>query len=380
MRSYKFIFSVACALLLQVAPRVWALPASNSIQLLVSCENGNGGFLNNCFQDLESLNQWLSTRSPTPANPLRIEIGPGDFQGTFECKGKGGIAIEGAGRAASSITANMANLEPGIKASNCSGLSVAHLTIRGGYRAVHLGGNSVTTWTDVEILGGARGVYSTYNCDPSLTKHTWYNSRIEAIPRGMAIAYDARCGEHKIYSSELVANGSASQYGGIPNNVVALKADQTEKVTVHVVGSTLRALLSMPNSGAVPVSAIQADRGAEVLVVGSQIEAISNEAHDLWVLSANSGGVIRIDASSYKLTTVAPGVVSRINTNGGFVYAPYHWPVLPNPALVPGYRSQHGADTSTLMDTSDGHPHALVYDMNCPGEAVWYDQLDNVCR
>ena len=359
-----------------------AAPAADTILLRTSCDNGSGGVLNNCFQDLTSLNQWVAGQVPSPANPLRIEIGPGTFQGTFECQGIGGISIEGSGITTTTISSDLSSLEPGILTSDCSGLNVAHLTVKGGYRAVHLGGSSVTNWTDVEVLGGARGVYSTYKCDPSITKHTWRNSRIEAIPRGMTVAYDARCGEHDIFGSELIANGSPAQYGANPNNIRAMRADQTSgKVTVRVTGSMLKSLLTMPNAGAVPMAAVTAGDGAEIYIAGSQIEVTSTESHDIRVLQANSGGIIQVYASTYKLATIAPATVTRISTNGGFVYAPYRWAAPPNPGLIPGYTSQPGADTRIITDgTSDGHPHDSVYDPGCPSGTSWFDQVDKVCR
>lgn len=374
----EWVFLLLAAWLVMPMSPVFA--ASNSIRLLVSCGDGTGGLQSNCVQDIDSLNQWIVGRAPSRSNPVRIDIGPGEFQGTLECIGWGGITIHGAGRDSTTITSNLTYLVPGIYTSNCVGLNVAHLTVKGGYRAVHLGESSVTTWTDVEIIGGARGVYSTFGCDPSLTRHTWYNSRIEAIPRGMTVAYDARCGEHRIYGSELVANGSLSQYGGIPNNVVSLKVNKTiNKVTVRVVGSVLSAVLNIPNGGAVPVSAIQVDNGAEVSVVGTQIDILSRVPHEVLVLSANTGGSIKVDGSSYKLATVSPGSVRRIGVSGGgVVQAHFHWAALPDPSQIPGYRSLHGADTSTWIN--GGHPHMLVYDETCPNGTNWYDSLDKICR
>lgn len=294
-----------------------------SIRMELSCTDGNGAQLGHCVQDIDSLNQWIAAQAPSATSPVRIDIGPGEFIGTLECSSRGGIAIVGSGRYATTISSNMSYLEPGIKISRCTGVSVSHLTVKGGYRAVHLEGTSVTTWNDVEVFGGARGVYSTFGCDPVTTSHTWHNARIVAIPRGLTIAYDARCGKHTIFGSELIANGAPAQYNSLPNNVVALKADrQSNSVSVLAVGSVIRALLSTDNTGAVPIAAIQADHSAQVSVAGSQIEAVSSVAHDGWALSANSGAIIRVDGSSYVMSTSEPAVITRINTNGGTVVAP----------------------------------------------------------
>lgn len=381
----NFISSVMCVVLnaALISPlAVFAAPIGNTLLLRTSCDNGAASTLSNCFQDIASLNAAVASESPTTNKPLRIEIGPGSFLGTIECKNIGGVSIEGAGRSATIISSDMASLVPGVLASACSGMNIAHLTVKGGYRAVHLGGTSITTWTDVEILGGARGVYSTFNCDPLNTRHTWHNSRIEAIPRGMTVAYDARCGEHNIYSTELIAKGATSQYGGLPNNVVALKVDQTTgKVIVNVIGASLRSRLNVPNAGAVPISAIQADNGAEVYVVGSQIDVVSDVAHDIKALQASTGAVLQIDSSSYKLGTKAPATVARISNSGGIVNAPHHWAVLPNSNLIPGYKSQHGAESRIITEgTSDGQPHLSIYDALCPAGQAWYDQVDKLCR
>jgi hypothetical protein len=301
--------------------------AANTIRMQLSCTDDNGAPLNNCVQDIDALNQWIVAQAPSASNPARIDIGPGEFIGTLECASRGGIAIFGSGRYTTTISSNMAFLEPGIKLSNCMGVTVSHLTVKGGYRAVHLEGTSVSTWNDVEVFGGARGVYSTFGCNPQTTSHTWHNARIVAIPRGMTVAYDARCGKHSFFGSELFANGASAQYNSLPNNVVALKADQqTNSVSVLAVGSVIRAQLSTTNAGAVPMAAIQADHTAMISVAGSQIETVSSVAHDGWALSANSGAIVKVDGSSYVMSTLEPAVITRINTNGGTVLAPYYVP------------------------------------------------------
>lgn len=353
--------------------------STNSIKLLTSCESAAGEILIDCVESISSLNQWISSRMPTQADPVRIDIGPGLFLGTLKCSGQGGISIQGAGRVATVISSNMYTLSPGAKITDCKGLEVANLTIMGGYGAVYLLGSSTTIWSNVEIFGGGRGVYTGFGCAPESTRHVWNNSRIEAIPRGMTVGYDARCGEHKFYGSELLANGSMAQYGAVPNNVVALKADKmSHKVSVNFTGSSLRAVLTANNTGAVPVSAIQADNGAEVAVVGSSIEVVSEIAHDLSVLLTNSGGMIRVEATSYKLSTVAPGTVKRIVTSGGEIRAPYHWATIPDQNVTPNYQSQQGADTS--VSNLGEHPKDLIFDVNCPMGQNWYSTSDSTCQ
>lgn len=339
------------------------------------------GLAGTCFETLDNLNTWLAALAPHVGKPARIEVGPGVFRGTFECRHVGGVALVGAGASQSVFTAIDGTLEPGVMLEACVGLAVSDLGVRGGYSAVHLGGTSTSIWTNVALLGGGRGVYSSFQCDPAQTRHEWRNARIEAIPRGMTVAYDARCGSHRIVASELLANGVAAEYGSTPNNVVALKADRRKQpVAVRVLGSELRAVLEAPNTGAIPVAVVQADNGAAIDVSASALEVASTQAHEIEALRADSGGRIRVEAASYRLVTRAPGTVTRIRAGSGEVAAAHHWSVLPDPAQTPGYRSVHGADTGVRTTTADGHPHPVIYDQSCPVETPWYDAQENRCH
>ena len=104
-------------------------------------------------------------------------------------------------------------------------------------------------------------------------------------------------------------------------------------------------------------------------------------SQDVHVLQASTGGIVQVEASSYRLATVAPAAVRRISADGGYVYAPYRWAALPNPGVIPGYTSQPGADTRAITNgTSDGHPHDSIYAPTCPAATSWYDPVDKVCR
>jgi hypothetical protein len=350
-------------------------PAASVVLLRTSCDDGAGGTLNNCFTSLGDLNTWVVTRNPSPTNALRIEVGPGSYNAGFKCTNVGGISIEGAGRGVT--TFGQTSGAVGMVLSNCSRLSVSHITIKGGYGAVQWGGDGVTTWTDVEVIGAGRGWYETAGCTQSQSKHYWNSSHIEAIPFfSLVDPYDSNCGEHWFFGSELVANGIQSGLpGGYPGDVVAVRAYGTAEI--HVYGSVLRALVSTTAAYGTPATGAAAV-GGQVHIHGTGIDVISSVPRDIWALHAEAGGMIHANASAYNLSTTS-GTVTRISNAGGHIHAPYLWEHIPDPTTMPNFTSVTGADMTTVTTgTSDGHPHFVIYDSSCVSK--WYDTVDKVCR
>lgn len=373
MKSLRFLLTMAWIGCITFSHSLFAAidPAASVVLLRTSCNDGAGGTLNNCFTGLGSLNTWISTRNPSPTTPLRVEVGPGSFSGSFQCTSMGGISIEGAGRKVSTFGTTTA-FAAGMALSNCTNLSVSHITIKGGYGAVQWGGNGVTTWTDVEVIGAGRGWYETAGCTQSQSKHYWNNSHIEAIPLfSLVDPYDSNCGEHWFIGSELVANGIDSGLaGGYPGDVTAVRAYATAEI--HVYGSVIRALVSATSAGAYPATGAMAS-GGQIHIHGTGIDVISSVPRNIRALYAESGGMIHANVSSYNLST-SSGTVTRISNNAGHIHAPYLWEEHPTP---PNITSQDGADIAVIT-TPGGTPKMVIYSTACLSK--WFDVGANACR
>jgi hypothetical protein len=370
MKSFR-IFSAVALFSLFFSSSVSAAidPAASVVLLRTSCNDGAGGTLNNCFTNLGALNSWVTTRNPSTSNPLQIEVGPGTFTGTFNCSNMGGISIKGAGRGVTTL-GQISGFGGTMLLSNCAQLSVSSMTIKGGYGAVHWGGNGVSTWTDVEVIGGGRGWYETSGCDQSQSKHYWNSSHIEAIPLfSLVNPYDSNCGEHWFIGSELVANGIASGLtGGYPGDVTAIRAYGT--ADMHVYGSVIRALVSV-TSGGYPATGAWAS-GGQIHIHGTGIDVISSVPRDVRALHATSG-MIHANASSYNMSTTS-GTVTRISNAGGHIHAPYLWEEHPTP---PNITSQDGADIA-VVTTPGGTPKMVIYSTACASK--WFDVGANACN
>jgi hypothetical protein len=347
-------------------------PAASVVLLRKSCNDGAGGTLNNCFTTLGALNSWITTRNPSTTNPLQIEVGPGTFTGSFGCSDMGGISIEGAGRGITTIGALSSGGAAGMSLSNCAQLNVSSMTIKGGYGAVQWGGNGVTTWADVEVIGAGRGWYETEGCTQAQSKHYWNNSHIEAVSFfSLVNPYDSNCGEHWFIGSEIVANGNSSGLaGGYPGDVTAIRAYGT--ADMHVYGSVIRALVSTTTGGTPPAATGASANGGQIHIHGTGIDVISSVPRDIRALHATSG-MIHANASSYNLSTTS-GTVTRISNAGGHVHAPYLWE---EHATPPNITSQDGADIA-VVTTPGGTPNMVIYSTACASK--WFDVGANACR
>jgi hypothetical protein len=347
------------------------------VQLRMSCQEA-GAPLNNCFTDLASLNGWQSARATSETNPLLVKIGPGSFDGTYNCTGKSNIAIKGAGKGVTILNPT-SGFSAGMRFVNCTNISVSDMTIKGTYGAVQWDGSGISAWDDVEVLGLGRGWYETNStCDQAQTKHYWTGSRIEAIPHFTLVnPYDARCGEHWFFGSEITANGIDSSgmpnvIAGVPGSVWAISAAGTAEM--HVYGSVLRALVKIAGYDSNPISAARVSDQGEIHIHGTGIDVLSDVSRPIEVLQAVSG-MIHANEAAYNLRTGEGATITRIKNIGGHVHAPYMWAPHDTP---PNIISVDGSDIAVVTSTAGGHPELTVYDSSCPGQ--WYNIATQSCH
>jgi hypothetical protein len=344
---------------------VYAAIDSNAATVLLrtSC-NENGATIDNCFDDLNTLNSWVwNTRYPSPTSPLKVDVGPGTFTGSFTCNGSGFVTISGAGMGNTVIQ----NGSSPISTTQCVNLVFSDMTLKntGTLFGVRNAGGT-TVWSNIEIIGLGYAWFDTPGgCSGAPGTHYWFGSRItaETTASNSATAYFNACDKTWFYGSEITAKGTV----GSSTPLVAVGGE------VHVYGSNIRAI---PADGAsmATVTAVTAANTAEIHIHGTGIDVISSAANNITALSAENGGSIHANESSYVMKTGSGGLVTRISNSGGNIAAPYQWQVSATP---PAINSLSGYDTVIYTGTGDGHPHLAVYDSSCAGD--WYDINTSSC-
>lgn len=374
MRLLRFMLIACLSYLSMATSEVIAAVDTNAtvVQLRKSCHEENGTVLiSNCFTDLPTLNSWIwNTRNPQPsaASPLLVEIGPGVFTGQFTCTNKGYVTLRGAGMGNSIIE----NAPSPIATTNCENLTFSHMTLRntaGVFATQTLGGSSFWDNVEVDALGYAWIDSPTYEC-VGVGKHYWLNSRIVARTSfTFTKGYYNACDESWFLGSEITAIGT--EYSP---SVVPVFAHGGE---VHVYGSVIRAVTNT-NVVVGELVAAQSINNAKIHIHGTGIDVISPAANNIVALRANNTSEIHVNVSSYNLSTGTGGSVKRINKNGeGHIHAPYLWEHIPNPAVIPNFTSETGADMTTITNTPGNHPHLVIYDSGCTSS--WFDTTTNAC-
>ncbi|MEW6332068.1 MAG: hypothetical protein AB1560_11475 [Pseudomonadota bacterium] len=365
MRLPRVVSTVlaCCSITLSSATYAVPDPSAPVVYLRTDCTEG-GVSLVNCFTNMSSLITWISTtRQPSAANPLLVEIGPGTF-GRFSCANGGYTTLRGSGREKTVIT-NGAEDSNAFNASNCTQLEFSELTIKGTTSALHTMdwiGSGTSTWSDVDIIGNAYGWY-----DGGGT-HYWFGSRIiNKAGSGVSRAY-LTSGENWFFGSVITAEAAK-------NVVDAVALEVRSGGEVHVYGGALRAVVATSFAGASVNAARTIGSDAEIHIHGTGIDVISTPANNIAALIATSGSMIHAAASAYNLSTGSGGTISRIVNNGGHVHAPYFWEEHTTP---PNIISVTGADRAVITQTANGHPGIVVYDSTCASK--WYDIGTQACH
>lgn len=356
---------MSASFLLGSSNAIAAIDNNAAVVLLQQSCTENGVTLDNCFEDIGTLDNWTwNTRFPSPTQPLKIQIGPGTFTGSFTCNGSGFVTISGSGVGNTVVQ----NASLPISTTQCVNLVYSDMTVKntGNLFGVKNFGGS-TTWNNIEIIGlGYAWFDSPGGCSGDPGSHYWFNSRIvaQATAAGSTNAYFNACDESWFFGSEITARGST----GLSTPIRAVGGE------VHVYGSVIRAV---PDAGAVmtEITAVTAMNSAVIHIHGTGIDVISTELNDITALKVSNGGHIHANESSYVMETGVGGSVTRVSNSGGHIAAPYLWQTSSTP---PAINSITGFDTVVYTNTADGHPHMAIYDSTCASN--WYDINTNSCQ
>lgn len=358
---------------------------AQKVLLQTSC-TVNGNILDNCFEDMNTMNTWIfNTRVRSKTNPLLVEIGPGLFYTSqFTCEDEGYITLRGSGRQHTTIKSNggyTLALRP-----ECN-LDVENLRIEDrdpiSLGAVNIGSSlggapGKTTWNNVDIDSKAYG-WTESGCSGST--HYWFGSRIN-VRTGFGIARGySTCSISWFYGSEITATAT----GGSEAIAIIGKGGGNE---THFYGGNLRVLagdgINMQSAakgdnsagvvkGLVAVSAGPQD---EIHIHGTGIDVISAEANNTAALLGWNDSFIHASESSYAMKTGAGGTKTRIlpysNTD---IRAPHDWH---QGTTAPDIVSVTGADN--FVDIGGAFPVMYIYNSNCASSGGPWSDLSGQCR
>lgn len=411
------LLSTISAVLLGWALNAYAInnaPAdAETVMLRTSCLENKSGVpteIPKCFETMNAINNWLLTvRKPSALKPTVIDVGPGKFSGWSSCTSPN-VTLRGSGRDQTKFS-KATNFNAAISINNgCTNLNVQDMTFdngKGTYGVFVDNASAITSWTNVEILGGAYGwVESIPNpCPNNDGRHFFFSSRIvstgaDPLFQTFSRAYTASCAQSWFWGSELTSKSSGEKSGAH-----ALKAHNAE---VHLYGSNVRLLLS---NDSIATSYGQFDLGTFLIgaagnsaihIHGTGLDVIHPGSGTADMLYAENGSHFHANESGFNIHASGSGKVRRIG-GAGRIEAPYTWGQGTNPPLskvdangaildVNTLISVSGADSYIETDCpmtgkcSDGgsFPHQMIYRAECTGtegnQGPWFDLRTNACR
>jgi len=361
------------------------------VNLRVSCiESGNE--IQNCFDDIVSLNNWMNTLRTS--NELLVNIGPGTFTrpsslpvGVIHCNSKN-ISLRGAGRDHTIITTN--GMKPHITAgilldNQCDNFNVQDLKATGWIQgAIATAATATTTWENVELNGGSYGWLESDACTGQRGKHTWNSSRI--VTNGTfspgSVNYIANCAESWFFASQIIATVNGQNQSG--DGSFAVLADNAE---VHFYGSNIK-LETTEGADANNADLVKSINGGEVHIHGTGLDVIHNGSGNVSYFEADATSMIHANSNAFSLQQSGTGSVERL-TGEGKISAPYHWGQSTTPPMI---TSRSGADTYIETDCPTNNdcgiggsfPHTMIYRVECNGtgenQGPWYDTVTQNCR
>lgn len=366
-------------------------PNATVIYLRTSCNVANvdgagEGTMENCFENMTGalgVTKWIYARTNPQA--LLIDIGPGTFGGfTCSLKPGGELSFRGAGIDKTIIA--------GITNNACSnanwGFSDLTVKVEGTANAVQWLDAGNSSWNNVvlESAGGtswydaggssnsASGGLSDQPCDPGEQgTHRFFAVRFitDAATNGVeggSGGFLSRCGDDWLWGSEILFTLAA---GGTGSAIVS----NGPASRIHLYGSNVRAeAASAATSG--EVTALLVMNHAEVHSHGVGIDVIANPGMIATAINASSLSEVHAFESSYFMPPAAGLTLRRVVDGGAqHIHAPFAWAQHPEAPVI---QSVSGADTTVVTNTTDGHPHMLIYDTTCSSN--WLDMMTKTCR
>jgi hypothetical protein len=406
-------------------------PAADRIQLRSSCAGQS-----NCCETSEALTKWIGTCRVANPPRLLVDVGPGAF-GQIKCgwaflpfppnapPAFTDVTFRGSGTEQTffKVPAGCTSCAPIEVGQGCDDLEFLNLTVDGAdtkYGVLWRVDAGDSTWTNVHVLGNELGWYEftfapSSFCNPAVNfpVHVWFDSKIETrgvnVGQGVS-AYQANCGESRLFNTELLAAVSSSGVN-LTEGVNALSigadpqlGDLTRKGRVLLAGSVIRMIAPAWTGGTYD----QIIAGVRVYPNGEL--AMNDGVINVTVSAANPSTIydLKVDAASGSLpagrahTAGAGFIVTRTGTpdvgaaswrvagTNATAESPFLWSAgtdLPRPRAGSAQTVQTltGADLFVETDcgtttncTGGSQPHLLISNASCL--SGWFNSTTKACR
>ena len=388
--SVAFVVGVLCS---AIAPLTTAAqssidPTATVVELRVSCAMPGGATLDNCFDTVADLTDWLwnggRTSEPNSLDEVVVHVGPGEFD-LFECNAatgmRGFVSVVGSGRNVTSFisTSRAADLTlefaapGGITVRGCTHLSFSDLTARGFGTGAVWTGEGDSFWEDVDLTVDDEGTAAGFGIgaawyDANLNGEHWFwNMRFHTRSVGAYVvsAFNTRS-ESWIYGSDFLLEAGSPQ-GAV--SCAGVLSGSPRAGGVHIFGSTVRARGVDAFSGMIaglhsrglsvnnpPQRGTIHMHGGIVNVNGPTAVGILTNGKEAFVHTPGTAFVLPGAGSNYRILDLGPSST---------IQSPFLWP---NSTQAPDIiSSQDGADL--FVKTNDGvnqdESHLYVYDSSC---------------
>lgn len=368
--------------------------------------------LKNCFESASSLwnttNGWIwSTRNPTAASPLLVDVGPGTF-GPFTCDGttKGYVSVRGAGREIS-ILKGAGSEANGATIQNCVNLSFMDIGLHGDTQGVLWTGRGNASWTNVDMVTTGLGgpVYGWNDvCDdenPGQSVHHIHGSRVRnsGTPNtSWVFAWGSQCSQTWFFGGEILAtlSGSSSLFsssGGVQLENGAM---------LQVYGATIRALAVSGGSSQASFNVVGANvtGGSEFHSHGGTISARVLPAaiqtmNAVGINIVNSTSSIHTPGTAFVVEGGTSATSKRLaGSTSAKIRDVFVWE---SGKLPPGSTSEANrvtsvrngndvwieTDCSSTGNCNNGgnETHLMIYNAaQCPALNPWFDTRTGACR
>ncbi|VAW79317.1 hypothetical protein MNBD_GAMMA15-1232 [hydrothermal vent metagenome] len=408
--SNKLFRFIAVFIVVVMPGYLWAysdLPTSGTlpdvVHLRKDCANTNPD-LKNCADNMSEMLNWVwSTKAPSVAAPVLINVGPGTFV-EFNCNSSGNVTLRGSGRDNTKIISSgikpsfidSGSGDAAVNAKNCSNLVIEDLTIEGGRYGIRWmeGGNSV--YSNVLVTGNSNAWWDfSFNLGASKPQstHYWFSSVLRnagGAPEGSNIAtlftYSA---DHWLYGCEISAI-SDSQTGSIVQRAIWVRNEVSAEVrlfgSVVRVGASPGTSVGSMGPGGPKLIGVRNDNVFHMHggIISVDATNASNSSVSVKAISSQNGFSTHTPGVSFIVNPKGSGIASRISGEG--IESPYQWPRGTNP---PEIKSTLGSDLFVEIDcTSNGdcdsgtgtEPHLMIYSENCTATLPWFDSTRGKCR
>ncbi len=366
-----------------------AAPDSQQLRLQTQCGN-----LDNCFDNVASLLQWINEiRNPASA-PLLIEAGPGEFF-DFRCEGAHNITLRGAGRDKTILSYRSNYRGAALSAANCRDMNIQDLTINGNASiGIWWVDGGPATFHNIRVHNASQNSfdYCLGNNQPVIR---WFDTSFETA---LASAMYAGCAQHWFFSSEMeqVVRGNLNPRA--PSQTIRIESFGGLG-DVRLYGSSIRTTVAAGVSSGRVVSVYNYgtfhSHGGEIVTNASLADA------DVDVVAVYSADAQKthIVETSFGLQAGGNGTATRITgferdpLSGNYglptaaqVTAPFQWGADTKPPAIQslnGYDSfiETDCDSAGNCDGNGNLTHMMIYNQAaCGATDPWFNATINRCR